>query len=294
MSEDRSLEQLMSDLEQKHSRGQAGEAGETSTEKTKAEVVQLPLWSQTDYGIPTSILQSSLFAPVQPGRRRNVGTFDDFETLAAWPGLVVNFKGKQLDQNDLDTLLQAIQIHQSRGDLRISEYLPIRIKGFLRGLGRGAGQTDREWLHGSMERLMEGTVYISGKRDFEYRGHLIDDFFHSDEHGSYVIRVNPYLSRMFRDAWTKLNQQERRELGNQAQLTKALHAFINSHTATKQKPLFAGFERLAGLFGQNYDRRRNFKAEIRTVLNDLKERRFILQWYEKGDTVYIIKANKGG
>lgn len=248
-----------------------------------AQIVQLPLWGREQYGAPVSILRSGLFGVVKPGRRR----FLEDEKVASWPGTEIRYNGQRLDQADLDVWLQAVQMHQEQAEMGLGSVIDLNVKGFLKQIGRSTGKQQRDWLRSSLIRMMSGAVQID-IGDKEYAGSLIHDYERDKQTGRYTLQLNPKLSRLYAHGWTKLEQAERLALGK-AQLAKALHGFVHSHTASPRQPLKISGERLLSLFGEGYTRDRNFHQELRQTLQGLQDRKYIRSWRHDGRNYTILK-----
>lgn len=274
-------EELARQLAARH--GSDGGADTRSPGVDTAEVVSLPLWGSEHYGAPVALLRSALFGVVKRGRRPML----DNQEIESWPDLRVVYTGKRLDQADLDVWLMAVQLHQEQEAAGLGTTVYFQTNPFLRAINRSVGKPNREWLRQSIRRMVEGTVYIeTAKR--EYGGHLIDDFDRCKESGLYYLRINPKLANLYAYGWTRLAMEARLSLGS-AQLHKALHGFVLSHTASPKQPLRVGHARLTALYGEGYSRRRDFLSAARKALEDLRRQGLIRAYREQGQVFEIVK-----
>ena len=104
-------------------------------------------------------------------------------------------------------------------------------------------------------------------------GNLIRNFRIDRETGEAVVETNPQLRSLWKSI-THLEVEQRRALGAN-QLAKALHAAIASHA--EWMPMLV--ETLMHRVGAEYDRLRDFKRDLRVVLEDFLARGWIRSYH---------------
>lgn len=195
-----------------------GRGGKEAEPKT-AEVIQLPLWPEPVRGMPNPVLRAALFAAIQSKDRR----FLNDENLAAVQGIIIRFKGEQMNQEDLDVcsaVYHLARMHPLGDTVHTSAY------GFLKLLGRKTGKSQHVQLHQSFRRLMQ-PLEIETKR-YQYGGALVTQGVKDKDTRHYVLKINRELEPLFRQGWTGIDWQQRQKLRGKP-LALWLHGFYASH-----------------------------------------------------------------
>ena len=192
----------------------------------KAEVIQLPLWTEVERAIPNHLARSSLFAPIARGRRKQHRK----TPLVSRSDANIFFSGDQLDEADCDVWLQLL--HEARL-VPLGQDVTINRAEFLRKIGRGAGKSAYVWLHTSIERLCFGMLaietrkYAIGTTPHSRVMHLVDGFDHDPKKDTYVLRIDPRMLVMFCHAEFSLIDWEKRFLiGKRVDLAKRLQRLV--------------------------------------------------------------------
>ena len=254
--------------------------------KAVADNPPLPHWPAQTRGIPNICLRSALFGVIQRGRRKAVKG----ELIAAVKGIEIRYTGWRLDQADFDVLAHAlhlVSLQKSTGG-----YVQFTGKGFLRGIGRSAGKSGREWLKDSFRRLTGSAVEITleikdqfGTESYTYAGSLVDEFYYNSRDQSYLLKINPKLAKLFDAGWTQLQWPLSLEL--KTDLAKWLHGFYASHNA----PFPIKVETLRHLCGSSCGRLSDFRGRIRRALNELVEIQVLSSWkIDRKDKVHVKKG----
>ena len=252
-----------------------------------ARYPSLPDWPVQVRGVPNICLRSALFGVVQRGRRRAVKG----ELLASVKGISVRYTGWRLDQGDFDVLLYAL--HLVSLEKSTKNHARFTGKGFLRAIGRTSGKSGREWLKDSFRRLTGSAVEITfvikdrfNEKSYTYAGSLVDEFYYSADEGSYLLRINPKLARLFDAGWTQVQWLQRRLL--KTDLAKWLHGFYASHRA----PYPIKVNTLKLLCGSSYGRLSDFRSRLRRALDELTNVQQLESWeIDEKDKVHVIKRN---
>ena len=162
---------------------------EAHDQKRTAQVIQLPLWPEPVRGVPNDILRSALFAAIQ-GKGR---AFLNRETIAAYDGLIIKFKGEQLDQSDLDVWEQAVYLARSQP---LGNMCHFKANAFLKGIGRGNGKSQYKWLDDSLTRLVACAVEVrNGSRVFT--GSLLSSCIRDEKTGIYQLTLDPKTIKLY-------------------------------------------------------------------------------------------------
>jgi hypothetical protein len=190
------------------------------------EVIQFPIWPESQRALPNVLIRSALFSAAK--RRRQVKR----ELLAAWGDTKILLTGETLNQADEDVWLQLVHLY-----LKQSEPADFKIrfnaKPFMREIGtKATGGSMVNRLTDSLSRL-GGTVHVRHKR-MEYGGGLVDDFTLDEDTGRFVVRLNPKFLQLFGTGHTRIDWKDRKALPRG--LATWLHREVMSHRATAKHP----------------------------------------------------------
>jgi hypothetical protein len=111
-------------------------------------VRQLPLWIETQRGIPNWVLRCSIFAALGRCHRQKLNDV----VVAGQGGYVVRFSGEQLGQEDLDVWAGLLLFGR---ETLADKVLEVRFSAgtFLRHISRGQGKSAYVWLKQVLDRL---------------------------------------------------------------------------------------------------------------------------------------------
>lgn len=221
-----------------------------------AEVVQLPLWTETKRGVPNSVLRGALFAAIQGKSRVAMKR----ELLTAQRGGAIRFTGWQLDQSDLDVWEQALHLARQHP---LGTQCHFTARGFLKALGRRT--QDHEWLKSALARLAGAVVEIThGHRT--YFGAMIEGGVRDENTGRYVLEINPKLAALYSATrWTAIDWERRKRLRG-----KPLALWLQGFYATHAEPHALSVEYLRKLSGSQTKELRYFKKNLTQALRDLE------------------------
>lgn len=190
---------------------------------------KLPFWPESDRALPNHIARSSLFAPIQRGRRK---AHRDTEIVSRADCRIL-FSGDQLDEADCDVWLQAL--HEARS-VPLGEPVIINRAEFLKSIGRQKGSTGYDWLHQAFNRLAFGMIAIESKRYVIGKGpssarsevlHLIDGFSLDPAIDEYVLRIDPrWLAAFSNREFSRIDWQKRQAISKRTDLAKRLQRLI--------------------------------------------------------------------
>jgi hypothetical protein len=225
--------------------------------KTKAKVVQLPLWPEAVRGVPNSFLRSALFAAVQGKSRRYI----ENEILGSLDGTSLNFTGMQLEQSHLDVWEQLVHLARLHP---LGNVCHFKGNAFLKSIGRTAGKADYNALDRDLDHLRACAVTVRiGSREFV--GGLLQNAWRDKETGEYRVVIDPTIIKLFYSTeWTGIDFAQRLALRGKP-LALWLHAFYSTHA----KPYPIKVETLHRLCGSATKCLRAFKQNLKAALDEL-------------------------
>jgi len=243
-----------------------------------------PDWPEDRRGAPNAVVRSAVFGVVRRGRRKRITDLP----IAGPEGWDITMTGWRLDQHDCDIWLEVM--HLAR-DTKPGETVRFTIYSLLKRLGRTShpSQDDRVWLEQRLKNLAATTIAYDSGRYVGVVGALLGGFRIDRETGEGVARTNPEIRPLFEEI-THLNVEQRRELG-QNQLAKALHAAISSHATWLPMRVVTLMHRI----GAEYDRVRDFKRDLKAVLEDFAQRGWIRSYrFAAGADGELVEISKIG
>lgn len=198
--------------------------------EAKSQPVQLPMFPEEDISaLPNYLGRTSLFAPIQPGRRK----MHDNAVLPSPKGVELLFNGKQLDMADQDVFMLALKLAQG---LDLNQSVKINRADFLKALGwkssskSGAfGKSAYKWLDESFKRLTLGTLSITTKR---YKAHLslLSDWSQDSETGEWEFTVGGKIRALFQNKeYSFIDLAKRQQIEHRVDLAKWLQSYAATH-----------------------------------------------------------------
>ena len=238
--------------------------------------VQLPLWPEATRGTPNSVFRGSLFAAIDPRKRKAFQR----EILVDEKNLKIRFTGIQLDQSDLDVWEMALHMARQQ-PLGTDIYFTAR--GFLKSLGRATGKSQHEWLKDALARLVGCGVEIT-HNGYTYANNLLS-FEREEDTQRYKLSVDPKMMKLYTAGWTQTDWQERQRIGQRKPLALWIHGYLGSH-ADLYPTKVETFHRLSG--SANADMY-SFKQKLFESLQHLKEINLIKDFWFENNLVHIEK-----
>jgi hypothetical protein len=243
-------------------------------------LLPFPNWPDDRRAVPNDMIRSALFGVVKRGRRVML----EDQELPSPPGWKLYYTGKRLDQIDLDIWLEIM--HRARTKVP-GEEIRFTLRSVLRALDHQDGRSDYLWLEGRLKSMTHG--------GFSYRsedgtkvgatGHLFRDFHIDEVTGEGVVETNARLRSLYENI-TYLDFGSRLALNGQ--LSKWLHALIASHVRWMPTKV----ETLMLQSGVSFARIRDFRADLKESLDELKEHKLIGSW--KIDAADLVHIDKDG
>jgi hypothetical protein len=222
--------------------------------------------------------RSALFAAIQ-GKDRQLLENVHLSTI---DGIEIIFSGRQLNQDDHDTLIQLVHMAQSSP---LGDYVTIPATALLKILGRGTSGKEHDQLKAEIHRLVDDTVYLCNKKTgVNYRGHLIDDAIQDEKTRYWRYRLNPNLAAFYGyDRFTLIEWEQRRSLRGK-DLARWLQLYFAGNAA--QFPVSVQFLREKS--GSRAKSLRHYREKLRLALDDLKATGFLTSWaIDAADLVHV-------
>lgn len=244
--------------------------------RPRAEVIRLPVWTDTVRGVPNAALRSALFGAIRRGRR----TFLQGQKLTSVNGLTVLFTGPRLDQADLDVWEQCLHLARTEG---LGCRIHFSAHGFLKAIDRSTGKSQHEWLKNAFRRLAASVVEIQDGRR-AYFGPMLHHGARDNATGQYVIEINPAIRSLYgAGGWSQVDWAVRKALAGQP-LAQWLHGFYTTHA----EPYPYKVETLHGLCGSEMEQLFHFRAELRNALDAVQAAGGIVSWtIDADDLVHV-------
>lgn len=228
---------------------------------------------------PSEVLRSALFGI---GSRKKREHFTE-HLIFAQGETKITYTGRQLDQGDLDVFMAAIKTaydNDKAFEIKCSLY------AFQQALGLTVGKSGRDRIKSSFKRLTAGTITIRNSR-YYYSGHLVDSFLLDREKNTYTLRLNPKLSQLFRDGYTRIDWGVRCKL--RSDLGRRLQALVLSHKAPITCPQRHTMATLMELCCCADSDERRFKARIRRNMRILEAEGQIRNWTLQRNVLYYTR-----
>lgn len=246
-------------------------------EQANVQKILLGLWPDNVCGAPNVILRGALFSISQ---RR--ATAKKRELIAAVDGVEIRFKGERFNQTDLD--VWEMLLHFARRQ-PLGEQVEFSAHALLRNLDRGVGGHDHEQLKEEITRLRSGTVEIKWIREEKtFGGGLVSEYFYDNEKERYIVIFSEKMLSLYDEGYSHIDWQQRKKL-RANNLAKWLHGFYASHA----KPFGYKVDTIRKLCGSTSGRLGDFRKQIRTALNLLKEVGAITDSKINSDDLIIVE-----
>ena len=177
---------------------------------------------------PNHLNRSSFIAPVARGKRK----YHRQTVMVTRRDCVLEYTGEQLDEADGDLIMGLIFFAQPL-------WIPVQLnrKELLRKIKRGGiGSTQYKWLHESMKRLREGTLFLEAKkRDGSTRYsigkmgsfNVLKDLSYDDVNETYTYMLDPRWVVMFGNGeYSLLDWDKRMRIGRGLDMAKTLQRLV--------------------------------------------------------------------
>ncbi|MEM7588932.1 MAG: plasmid replication initiator TrfA [Myxococcota bacterium] len=229
--------------------------------------------------VPNEALRSALFGIVPKGKRAQVKN----KLMFACGSTSITFTGELLNQSDLDVFMAAIRKIYDSG-LFSSD---CSLYWLRKTLGLAKGKSSSERIKDSLERLTEATIKIQTSK-VDYCGHPIDYFKFDKRIQRYKLKINPHIAGLFQQGYARIDLETRYSL--KGDLAKFLHGLVASHDAPYDRPQKYSLEKLRKLCNSQDGNDRRFKANIKKIMKEFKEKNIICNWGIDGNIFWFTKT----
>lgn len=242
-----------------------------ATPKPKAEVIQLPIWTEIERAIPNHLARSSLFAPIARGRRK----YHDRQLLVSRSDVRIFHTGKQLDEADCDVAMQLFHLARQ---YPLGEEIPVNRSELLKAIHRHTGKGDYQWLSDSIHRLHNSSIEIetlkpNGRGYHLVALHIIDGFSRDSEEDTYYLRIDKRWIQLFSNSEFALVDWDKRfQIENRIDLAKRLQRLVATSSDKVQRYSLEYLKEVCCHEG----RMRDFKTSLQDAMEEL-ERLNIIQ-----------------
>lgn len=187
---------------------------------------------------------------------------------------VLEYTGEQLDEADGDLIMALIFFAQPQP---LGTAVPLHRKELLRKIKPGGiGSTQYEWLHKSMKRLREGTLFLEAKKpDGSTRYHIgkmqsfniLKGLDYDDVNESYTFTLDPRWVVMFGNKeYALLDWDKRMQIGRGLDMAKTVQRLIATSANTVQR---YALDHLKGQMEYS-GRMRDFRDSIMRAVHELE------------------------
>lgn len=220
-------------------RNRAVEAQQRQEQKAAVTPVKLFLPGFDIGAMPNHLNRSSFIAPIARGCR----TFHRQTTMVSRKDCVLEYTGEQLDEADGDLIMALIFFAQPQP---LGTPVPLNRKELLRKIKPGGiGSTQYEWLHRSMKRLREGTLFLEAKTSDGATRYTIGkmesfnvlkDLSYDDEHEIYTYTLDPRWVVMFGNReYSLIDWDKRMDIKRGQDMAKALQRLVTTSADPVQR-----------------------------------------------------------
>jgi hypothetical protein len=242
----------------------------------KDRPVQMRLFPDDVRVIPNYLARTPLFAPVRPGRRKQLNS----ELLASPRGFELRYSGEQLDQSDCDVFMQLIQ--EARGKT-LGEPVSLNRADFLFQIGRDNGGKNYAWLSSVFKRLNGARIHVESER-YKVNITLVSKTIEDKVTGAFQAVLDPDIIKIFSaNEYTHVDWDKRKAIERRVDLCKWMQNFICSNEKGLQRH---GIENLRNWSGYNSPIRK-FREALLEAMQELERVGIIISasFYEEDTKV---------
>ncbi len=209
-------------------------------DKNAAEIPRQMFLPGFDIGaMPNHLNRSSFIAPIARGRRQ----FHRQTAMVSRADCILEYTGEQLDEADGDLIMALIFFARNQP---LGTPVPLNRKELLRKIKPGGiGSTQYEWLHKSMKRLREGTLFLEAKKPNGATRYTIGkmesfsvlkDLNYDDESEIYTYTLDPRWVVMFGNReYSLIDWDKRMQIGRGQDMAKTLQRLVATSSDTVQR-----------------------------------------------------------
>lgn len=211
-------------------RDRAVEAQQRKEQKTAETPVQLFLPGFDIGAMPNHLNRSSFIAPIARGRRKT----HHQTVMVSRSDCVLEYSGEQLDEADGDLIMALIFFAQAQA---LGTPVLLNRKELLRKIKTGAiGSSQYDWLHRTLKRLREGTLFLEAKKPDGAPRYTIGrmesfsvlkDLSYDDVREIYTYTLDPRWVLMFGNKEYSLMEWDKRmQIGRGLDMAKTLQRLV--------------------------------------------------------------------
>ena len=211
-------------------RDRAVEAQQRKEQKAAEMPVQLFLPGFDIGAMPNHLNRSSFIAPIARGRRKT----HHQTVMVSRSDCVLEYSGEQLDEADGDLIMALIFFAQAQA---LGTPVLLNRKELLRKIKTGAiGSSQYDWLHRTLKRLREGTLFLEAKKPDGAPRYTIGrmesfsvlkDLSYDDVREIYTYTLDPRWVLMFGNKEYSLMEWDKRmQIGRGLDMAKTLQRLV--------------------------------------------------------------------
>lgn len=248
----------------------------------------LPLWDDSNRGVPNPFIRSGIFSVKSSVERQYLDNIP-IDSLSNYQVL---YEGKELQQDDLTVWMSLINLARNQP---IADKIYFTGYELIKDMGWRMHSETYEKVRQSVQRLKVTAIQIrTSNGSSAYSGSLIRSFgWHEMDpvsgNAKWMVAFEPSVSALFMDDTTTLLEwQTRKAIGTRATVALWLHAFYSSHRDPIPLPLSKLHE-----MSRSGASLSTFRRNVKTALQTLKEVGFLADFeVNKGDIVHVKKLLK--
>lgn len=255
-------------------------AADTAIDKKLAETPAKLFVPGFDIGaFPHHLNRSSLIAPIAPGRRKR----HQQTAMVTRKDCVLEYTGAQLDEADGDLMMALIAFAQQHP---LGTAVPLNQKEILRKIKSGKiGSSQYEWLHNSMKRLRESTMFLEvrkadGTAKYKVGGgmvsfNMVKDVSYDADSETYTFVVDPRWCVLYGNReYGLLDWDKRMQIGRGLNMAKTLQRHISASSDSPQRYALDDLKTLMQYTG----RMRDFVDALEKAVKELVRLEIIAKW----------------
>lgn len=188
--------------------------------------------------MPNHLNRSSFIAPIARGRRKA----HKQTVMVSRSDCVLEYTGEQLDEADGDLIMALIFFAQPQP---LGTPVPLNRAELLRKIKRSKSKQHYEWIHRTLKRLREGTLFLEAKKPDGGQRYTIGkmesfnvlkDLSYDDENETYTYTLDPRWVVMFGNReYALIDWDKRMEIARGQDMAKALQRLVSTSADQVQR-----------------------------------------------------------
>lgn len=260
--------------------GARSKEAEAALEKKQAETPAKLFVPGFEIGaFPHHLNRSSLIAPIAPGRRKR----HQQTAMVTRKDCVLQYTGEQLDEADGDLMMALIAFAQQHP---LGTAVPLNRKELLRKIKTGViGSSQYEWLHKSMKRLRESTMFLEVKKTdgtakYKVGGgmvsfNMVKDVSYDGDSEAYTFVVDPRWCVLYGNReYGLIDWDKRMKIGRGLNMAKTLQRHISTSSDSPQRFALDDLKTIMQYTG----RMRDFVDALGKAASELVRLEIVAKW----------------